>query len=189
MSMKNIDDFFGDDESQNVKTLITVTKKFFVFVSQLVEIVDELEKNYNELANKVNQLQKSGLSSSPPPTSAVSSAPPTPVVSSAPPPAPATPSTPPGLPSLPTPPSPTTASAPPSSPAPQSGLPPLPNMASPPQTFGPPPTQHQGFQGLTPVPQATAPPPRPSPMNLKAQMNLELKEAFARIKKGWSEDE
>jgi hypothetical protein len=25
-------------------------------------------------------------------------------------------------------------------------------------------------------------------MNLKAQMNLELKEAFARIKKGWDED-
>jgi hypothetical protein len=26
-------------------------------------------------------------------------------------------------------------------------------------------------------------------MNLKAQMNSELKEAFARIKKGWSEDD
>jgi hypothetical protein len=26
-------------------------------------------------------------------------------------------------------------------------------------------------------------------MNLKAQMNMELKEAFARIKKGWSEED
>jgi hypothetical protein len=28
-----------------------------------------------------------------------------------------------------------------------------------------------------------------SPMNLKAQMNMELKEAFSRIKKGWSEED
>jgi hypothetical protein len=37
-------------------------------------------------------------------------------------------------------------------------------------------------------PQAPAPQARPSPMSLKAQMNMELKEAFSRIRKGWDEE-
>jgi hypothetical protein len=37
-------------------------------------------------------------------------------------------------------------------------------------------------------PQPPAPQARPSPMSLKAQMNMELKEAFARIRKGWDDD-
>jgi hypothetical protein len=30
--------------------------------------------------------------------------------------------------------------------------------------------------------------PSPSPIGLKAQMNMELKEAFSRIRKGWDEE-
>jgi hypothetical protein len=38
------------------------------------------------------------------------------------------------------------------------------------------------------VPGPPAQQPRPSPMSLKAQMNMELKEAFSRIRKGWDEE-
>ncbi|MFX0209225.1 MAG: hypothetical protein ACFFDT_24790 [Candidatus Hodarchaeota archaeon] len=194
--MKNIDDFFGDDESQNVKTLIEVTKKFFYFVSQLTEIVDSLENSLDELKIKVDQLLTNpGVTAaikplSAPPTTSVP--PPALAAMSAPPPAPAATSVPPGL---PTPPAPATASAPPSSPAspPSSpsippGLPPLPGVSPAPQpSFGQPLAPQPSF-GQPPTPQPAAPAPRASPMSLKAQMNMELKEAFARIKKGWDED-
>ncbi len=214
--MKNIDDFFGEDQSQNVDTLIEVTKKFFTFVSQLAEIVDELGKDYTELSNKVDQLlQRSGtttLPSSPvlpisshskpiSPTSPTT----TPVPSTTPPPIPgvtASPSlnAPPGF---PTPPSPLQATAPP--PAPSNPLqaeinsamlnrtsPPSPPSGLPPLP-GAPSAATPGFSpppGLGEMPGgAQTPKPRMSPMNLKAQMNMELKEAFARIKKGWSEED
>jgi hypothetical protein len=42
-TLTNLDEFFSDNESRNVDTLIEVTKKFFGFVSALAEIVDALE--------------------------------------------------------------------------------------------------------------------------------------------------
>jgi hypothetical protein len=206
--LKNIDDFFGDDQDQNVDTLIEVTKKFFTFVSQLAEIVDELGKEYSELTIKIDQLLKSPSSpqASAPPSTPVSAAtpPPIPMSTSAPPPVPETPPASPATasPGFPAPPSPTQAAAPPpvpasplqaeissamqnqpSPPAASSGLPPLPGVpaAAAPPAFG---------QSKPPEPGgAPGPKPRASPMNLKAQMNMELKEAFARIKKGWSEED
>ncbi len=196
--MTNIDDFFGENESQNVETLIGITKKFFGFVSALAEIVDELQSEHLKLSSRIDQLQRTGpapLSASPPSPAPLSASPPSPASLSPPPPTPATPGAlpeAPGLPGLPTPPSPATASAPPGSPtAPPStpsGLPPLPGLSPAPQQpgFGQPPAPQPGF-GQPPAPQPTGPAPRPSPMSLKAQMNMELKEAFARIKKGWDE--
>ena len=205
--MKNIDDFFGEDQDQNVDTLIEVTKRFFTFVSQLAEIVDELGKDYYELTNKVDQLLQSPSSpqaSTPPPTPVSAAAPPPiPVSTSAPPPVPGAPTASPSTapPSFPAPPSPTQATAPPpvpanplqaeissamqnqpSPPSASSGLPPLPGVpAAAPPAFG---------QSRPPGPGgAPGAKPRVSPMNLKAQMNMELKEAFARIKKGWSEED
>ncbi|MHA2243438.1 MAG: hypothetical protein ACXADY_00560 [Candidatus Hodarchaeales archaeon] len=209
----NLDDFFGDDESQNVTTLIAVTKNFLGFVSQLAEIVDDLANSFTELSTKVDSLLQnpgaiapSSTPAAPAPTApapTAPSAPPTaPTAPSAPPTAPTAPSAPPpiptapsaapaGFPGLPTPPAP--AAAP-------SGLPPLPGLSPAPQPgFGQPPAPQPGFgqpppassgggfQGLTKAPPRQA--PRAQPMNLKAQMNSELKEAFARIKKGWSEDD
>jgi hypothetical protein len=208
--MKNLDDFFGDDESKNVAILVTVTKKFFGFVSQLAEIVYELQESFIELSDKVDQLTQergSGMVSAPPITTSTPRAPPVaPSTPRAPPVAPSAPSAPPPIPSAPSAPAVATSapSSPPGFPAPpspttasSSGLPPLPGLSPTPQpSFGVPSkaSLEAGFQGLTPVPaqaqaQAQAPKPRASPMNLKAQMNNELKEAFARIKKGWAEDE
>ncbi|MFX0084513.1 MAG: hypothetical protein ACFFAU_02465 [Candidatus Hodarchaeota archaeon] len=214
--MKNIDDFFGEDQSQNVDTLIEVTKKFFTFVSQLAEIVDELGKDYSELSNKVDQiLQGSGVKTLPSsPVSSIASLskpispaspPPTPISPTAPPPIPGA-STSPALnapPGFPTPPSPLQATAPP--PAPSNPLQAeinsaMQNRTSPPSAPsglpplpGAPSAATPGFSpppGLGPMPGgAQTPKPRMSPMNLKAQMNMELKEAFARIKKGWSEED
>ena len=219
--MKNIDDFFGDDQEQNVDTLIEVTKKFFTFVSQLAEIVDELGREYSELTIKIDQLLQSSSSpqASAPPSTPVSAAtpPPIPMSTSAPPPVPealpASPAT--ASPGFPAPPSPTQAAAPPpvpasplqaeisstmqnqpSPPAASSGLPPLPGVpAATPPAFGQPAATPPAFgQSRPPEPGgapggAPGPKPRASPMNLKAQMNMELKEAFARIKKGWSEED
>lgn len=204
--MKNIDDFFGDDESQNVQTLIEVTKRFFGFVSQLAEIVDELSNSFNELSSKVDQLQRGGAAAtSPSPTiSSPGLSPPVLTTQSTSPPAPAATSVPSGLPA---PPAPVTASTPPpSSPSPAappsvpSGLPPLPGLstapASPQPSFGQPPGPQPGLNpppgpqpGFGQPPGPGAPAPRASPMSLKAQMNMELKEAFARIKKGWAEED
>lgn len=215
--MKNIDDFFGEDQDQNVDTLIEVTKRFFTFVSQLAEIVDELGKDYSELIIKVEQLLQSSSSpqaSAPPPTPVSAVAPPpVPVSTSAPPPVPGAPTASPSTapPSFPAPPSPTQATAPPpvpanplqaeissamqnqpSPPSASSGLPPLPGVpaAAPPAT-GQPAAAPPAFGQSRPPGPGGAPgaKPRVSPMNLKAQMNMELKEAFARIKKGWSEED
>jgi len=71
--LTNLDEFFGDNQSQNVDTLIAVTKKFFVFVSQLAEIVDELERKYAELSTRINQVSQQP--SAPPPFSAPSPSP------------------------------------------------------------------------------------------------------------------
>lgn len=214
--MKNIDDFFGEDQDQNVDTLIEVTKRFFTFVSQLAEIVDELGKDYSDLTDKVEQLlQRSSSPQAAAPSSAPVSAaapPPIPVSTSAPPPVPVAPTASPAAspPGFPAPPSPTQAAAPPPvpanplqaelssamqnrppEPAASSGLPPLPGVpaaapqAAAPQAFGQSrPPRPGGAMGGAPGPK-----PRASPMNLKAQMNSELKEAFARIKKGWSEED
>ena len=96
-TLTNLDEFFGDDQSQNVDALIAVTKKFFVFVSQLAEIVDDLERKYAELSSRINQISQQP--SAPPQLSAPgltsSSHDSQPI-------APSTPTTPP--PSLPTPP-------------------------------------------------------------------------------------
>ncbi len=185
--MTNIDEFFGENESQNVETLIGITKKFFGFVSALADIVDELQNDFLKLSDKIDQLQKTGsapLSASPPSPTSLSPPPPSPAAPSALPEAP-------GLPGLPTLPSPATASASPvgptAPPTTPSGLPPLPGLSPAPQPgYGQPPAPQPGY-GQPPAPQPTGPAPRPSPMSLKAQMNMELKEAFARIKKGWDE--
>ncbi|MHA1214599.1 MAG: hypothetical protein ACTSR2_01670 [Candidatus Hodarchaeales archaeon] len=201
--MTNLDEFFGDERSKNIETLMAVTKKFFVFVSQLAEIVDELERNFAELDKKVNQLlQGSGTSSFSPPTIA----PPVQKASAPPAPPSISPASSPAQ-GLPTPPAPVQASTPmstgpsplsPPSPSPlsppspsglaaPSGLPPLPGQSQQPSTpsLGAP-TPGAGRMGQPPA--TGAPAPRPSPMSLKAQMNMELKEAFARIRKGWDEE-
>jgi hypothetical protein len=208
--LKNLDDFFGEDQGQNVDTLVAVTKKFFTFVSQLAEIVDELGKEYSELSNKVDQLLKnSGPISAPPRSPTPVASLPSSVAIGTPPQIPTAPSAPPTAPTaappgFPTPPSPTQATAPPpaptsplqaeisqamqnrsSPPAAPSGLPPLPGApAAAPPGFGQSQPPGPGGPGGAPAPN-----PRVSPMNLKAQMNMELKEAFARIKKGWSEED
>jgi hypothetical protein len=208
--LTNLDEFFGDERSKNVDTLVEVTKKFFIFVSQLAEIVDELERNFAELNLKVDQLlqgrstgpsknsiqfsapvQPSSTRSSPPSISQPPSFPnpPTPMQAS--------PQTPPAISPL-SPPSPSSIS--PSSP----NLPPLPGQipsSSPPPFGSPPPSSSSaGFEQIQPpgpginsqgapgIPGPGVPAPRPSPMSLKAQMNMELKEAFARIRKGWDEE-
>ena len=200
--LKNLDNFFGEDQGQNVDTLIEVTKRFFTFVSQLAEIVDELGREYTELSNKIDKLlQTSGSSGviASPPSPASTSTPPIPGAASTPPPIPGAASTPPPIPGaastpptaspgFPTPPAAptnplqaelsTALQSPPAPPAAPSGLPPLP---------GAPAASSPGFgQSQAPAPR---PKPRASPMNLKAQMNSELQEAFARIKKGWSEED
>ncbi len=198
--MTNLDEFFGDNQSQNVDTLIAVTKKFFVFVSQLAEIVDELERKYAELSTRISQVSQQP--SAPPPLSAPTLSPKPPVSQpTVPSIAPSPPTTPP--PSLPTPPAFPTPPAPvqaqpsaspppmaantlsqPSAPIPSpSSLPPLPGQSAAPPSPGLSPPPVGGQMG---GPQA--PPPRPSPMSLKAQMNMELKEAFSRIRKGWDEE-
>ncbi|MCK4847820.1 MAG: hypothetical protein KAT16_02220 [Candidatus Heimdallarchaeota archaeon] len=205
--MTNLDEFFSDDETRNVETLIAVTKKFFLFVSQLAEIVDSLEARYTDIIARLDNIsqnagqaptQISASPMAPPPAST-----PAPVSTQAPSPPlapPAAPTSLPTPPSFPTPPAPMEAqsTAPPpsvtatASPPPQqsfspSNLPPLPG-----QTAAPPSQPGLSPPGPTGVPVGgTHPPgpaPGPSPMSLKAQMNMELKEAFSRIRKGWDEE-
>ncbi len=200
--MTNLDEFFGDNQSQNVDALIAVTKKFFVFVSQLAEIVDDLERKYAELSSRISQISQQpsappqlsapGLTSSPPDSQPIA-----PSVGPSPPtaPPPSLP-TPPAFPTPPSPvqaqpsavPTPVSANAPPqpagSMPSPSS-LPPLPGQSPAPPSPGlaPPTVGGQMGGARPPTPQA-----HPSPMSLKAQMNMELKEAFSRIRKGWDEE-
>ncbi|NHJ00561.1 MAG: hypothetical protein EAX86_00385 [Candidatus Heimdallarchaeota archaeon] len=200
--MANLDDFFSDDQSRNVDSLIEVTKKFFIFVSQLAEIVDDLERKYSLLNGRIDDLLQKSMS--PPRQPQINpptvSTPAQPVTTPTAPPAPSSFPTPPGLPTPPSTvqPAPIQATTPPPAP---SNLPPLPGQSPPssPSIFGqPPPPPTFGQQnlpssgGLAPSPTAglgpNAPAPTASPMSLKAQMNMELKEAFARIRKGWDED-
>jgi hypothetical protein len=192
-TLANLDEFFGDNQSQNVDTLVEVTKKFFTFVSQLAEIVDDLEGRYAELNKKIDQISQRPAVTAPSPASTPSRVPSAPQTSSLPTAPVSTPEslpTPPGFPSPPAPAQPSvTASGPPQQPAstsPPSSLPPLPGQAPPAQQpgFAPPP----GPTGQFGSPQAPPQPSRPSPMSLKAQMNMELKEAFARIRKGWDDE-
>ncbi|MFX0151811.1 MAG: hypothetical protein ACFFAJ_13570, partial [Candidatus Hodarchaeota archaeon] len=81
--MANLDEFFSDDTDRNVQTLVEVTKKFFVFVSQLAEIVDELEKNYSILSTKIDQMSQTSGSITPS-TSPLTAPPISPSTSSAP---------------------------------------------------------------------------------------------------------
>lgn len=196
-TLTNLDEFFSDNESRNVDTLIEVTKKFFGFVSALAEIVDALETKYAELDNKISLLSQQQRTSAPPTmTPSVSAAPPTPQVAATPSPPSATSTSLPTPPGLPTPPSAPvqaqSASPPPASAlaapnqqslAPPSGLPPLPGQ-TPAPSLAPPPASGGQLGG----PQTPGQPPRPSPMSLKAQMNMELKEAFSRIRKGWDDE-
>jgi len=200
--LTNLDEFFSDDETQNVETLVAVTKKFFLFVSQLAEIVDSLEVKYADLNTKLDKISQNAVQApaqvSPPAVSPTPITTPAPVPTQASSPPVAPPSAPtslPSPPSFPTPPAPMEAQTTPppvtaaSSPPPQqqalspSNLPPLPgNSPAPPQLGSSPPSPTGGQAG------AVRPPPGPSPMSLKAQMNMELKEAFSRIRKGWDED-
>lgn len=196
-TLTNLDEFFSDNETRNVDTLIEVTKKFFGFVSALAEIVDALETRYTELDNKINMLSQQQRTSTPPTmTPSVSTTPPAPQVSTAPSTPPSTPSSLPTPPGLPTPPSAPVQAQPTSPPpvsataapnqqsfAPPSNLPPLPGQAPAP-SLAPPPASGGQLGG----PQPPSQPRGPSPMSLKAQMNMELKEAFARIRKGWDDD-
>jgi hypothetical protein len=205
--LTNLDEFFSDNETQNVETLIEVTKKFFLFVSQLTEIVDSLEVKYESLSNRLDQISQGAIQAPTqvyaPPVAPhpVTSSVPAPMVASTPPAAPPTaPASLPTPPSFPSPPAPMGAqsAAPPppvtatSSPPPQqqafspSNLPPLPGQgAAPPPPGLSPPGPTGGAVGGN-IPPGSA--PRPSPMSLKAQMNMELKEAFSRIRKGWDEE-
>lgn len=206
MRLTNLDEFFSDDETRNVETLIAVTKKFFLFVSQLAEIVDSLEARYSDIIVRLEKLsQNAGQAPtqvSTPPVAPPSATAPDPVPSQtfSPPVAPpAAPTSLPTPPSFPTPPAPMEAqsAAPPpvtadSSPPPQqqafspSNLPPLPGQAAAPSQPGlSPPSPTGDPAGGTRPP---GPAPRPSPMSLKAQMNMELKEAFSRIRKGWDDE-
>ena len=207
--MTNLDEFFTDDETRNVETLVAVTKKFFLFVSQLAEIVDSLEVKYANIMDRLDRLDKisqnavlapnqvSATPVSPPPVTTPASVPtqvPSPPV--APPSAPTSLPTPPSFPTPPAPmesqpasPPPVTASSspPPQQPAfSQSNLPPLPGNAPAPSQPGLSPPGPPGGQAGGTRPPGSA--PSPSPMSLKAQMNMELKEAFSRIRKGWDEE-
>ncbi|MHA1236356.1 MAG: hypothetical protein ACTSQ9_01700 [Candidatus Hodarchaeales archaeon] len=206
--MTNLDEFFSDDETRNVETLVAVTKKFFLFVSQLAEIVDSLEVKYANIMARLDRLdnlsqnavqapnQVSAPPVSPPPVTTSASVPTqAPSPPAAPPSAPTSLPTPPSFPTPPAPVEAQSASPPPvtavSSPPQQqafspSNLPPLPgNAPAPPQPGLAPPGPAGGQAGGT-RPPGTA--PSPSPMSLKAQMNMELKEAFSRIRKGWDEE-
>ncbi|MHA1443538.1 MAG: hypothetical protein ACTSR4_02160 [Candidatus Hodarchaeales archaeon] len=206
--MTNLDEFFSDDETRNVETLVAVTKKFFLFVSQLAEIVDSLEVKYANIMARLDRLdnlsqnavqapnQVSAPPVSPPPVTTSASVPTqAPSPPAAPPSAPTSLPTPPSFPTPPAPVEAQSASPPPvtavSSPPQQqafspSNLPPLPgNAPAPPQPGLAPPGPAGGQAGGT-HPPGTA--PSPSPMSLKAQMNMELKEAFSRIRKGWDEE-
>jgi len=209
LRLTNLDEFFSNDETRNVETLIAVTKKFFVFVSTLAEIVDSLEVKYSEIMVKLENISKNASQapiqvSAPPatPPPVTTQAPSPPVTTQAPSPpvtAPTAPVSLPTPPSFPTPPAPMEAqsTAPPpvtaaSSPPPQqqafspSALPQLPGQASaPPQPGSSPPRSTGGPVGGNRPPGGA---PQPSPMSLKAQMNMELKEAFSRIRKGWDEE-
>jgi len=206
--LTNLDEFFSDDETRNVETLVAVTKKFFLFVSQLAEIVDSLEVKYANIMARLDRLdnlsqnavqapnQVSAPPVSPPPVTTSASVPTqAPSPPAAPPSAPTSLPTPPSFPTPPAPVEAQSASPPPvtavSSPPQQqafspSNLPPLPgNAPAPPQPGLAPPGPAGGQAGGT-RPPGTA--PSPSPMSLKAQMNMELKEAFSRIRKGWDEE-
>ncbi|MHA1206017.1 MAG: hypothetical protein ACTSSO_00445, partial [Candidatus Hodarchaeales archaeon] len=197
-----------DDETRNVETLVAVTKKFFLFVSQLAEIVDSLEVKYANIMDRLDRLdnlsqnavqtpnQVSAHPVSPPSVTASASVP---TQAHSPPAAPpSAPTSLPTPPSFPTPPAPVeaqSASPPPvtaaSSPPQQqafspSNLPSLPGNAPAPPKSGLAPSGPTGGQVGGTRPPGTA--PSPSPMSLKAQMNVELKEAFSRIRKGWDEE-
>ncbi|MHA1512960.1 MAG: hypothetical protein ACTSRJ_02725, partial [Candidatus Hodarchaeales archaeon] len=154
--MTNLDEFFSDDETRNVETLVAVTKKFFLFVSQLAEIVDSLEVNYANIMARLDRLdnlsqnavqapnQVSAPPVSPPPVTTSASVPTqAPSPPAAPPSAPTSLPTPPSFPTPPAPVEAQSASPPPvtavSSPPQQqafspSNLPPLPgNAPAPPQ--------------------------------------------------------
>ena len=208
MRLTNLDEFFSDDETRNVETLVAVTKKFFLFVSQLAEIVDSLEVKYANIMARLDRLdnlsqnavqapnQVSAPPVSPPPVTASDSVPTqAPSPPTAPPSAPISLPTPPSFPTPPAPMEAQSASPPPvtaaNSPPQQqafspSNLPPLPGNAPAPAQPGLAPPGPTGGQVGGTRPPGTA--PSPSPMSLKAQMNMELKEAFSRIRKGWDDE-